>query len=520
MGSQNIHNKSWWQWLTLDRLVTAVLFLGIFAMAARLPFDTDSWWHLQSGRWIVENRAVPRTDPFSHTRFGQPWIDHGWLAQIGWFLVFHWFGYAGPVILLALLVTAAFAFAWRQCREANRWLGAFILVIAAVASGIIWAARPQMVSFLLTAVIAFLLYRFKQAHDRPDRLPSELFDLTNASEKSVRSTRIIWWLPLVMLLWANIHGGFAIGFILMFAYLFGETGNIILKTGAPAIGWRGLGMLALVVLVSIAVIPLNPNGFQMLAYPFRTVGIEILQQFIVEWQAPNFHEFYLHPFIWLLLAALTAFGLAGRRADFTDLTLVALFTYMSLLAVRNIPLFALVTAPVIVRSSSAAWERWRGPAGAPPKPALRPALMTAVNWLILLLVAGLVLVRVVQSADPAVNAADQADYLPADAAAYLAQAEPAGPIFNNYNWGGYIIWRLPQYPVFVDGRTDLFDDDFLHQYLSIYLGEEGWQEKLDAFGVNLALIEPDSGLARAMTQEPAWKTVYVDDVAVVYARAR
>jgi hypothetical protein len=339
MGKQ----ANWWHWLTFERLVTAVLFLGVFAMAARFPFDTDSWWHLQSGRWIVENQTIPRTDPFSHTRFGQPWIDHGWLAQIGWYLVFDWLGYAGPVLLLAGLVTAAYYFAWLQCRDSNRWLQAFILVLAATASGIIWAARPQMVSFFLTSVVAFLLYRFKHAHLKP-----------------VRSAKIIWWLPLVFLLWVNIHGGFAIGFILLVAYLFGETGNIILKTGAPAIGWRGLATLVLVMLVSIAIIPLNPNGFQMLTYPFRTVGIEILQQFIAEWQAPNFHEFFLHPFIWLLLAALTSFGLAGKRADFTDLTLVALFTYMSLLAVRNIPLFALVTAPVIVRNSTAAWERWRG----------------------------------------------------------------------------------------------------------------------------------------------------------------
>lgn len=487
--------QSWWQGLTLERLVTAVLFLGIFAMAARLPFDTDSWWHLQSGRWIVENRAIPRSDPFSFTRFGQPWIDHGWLAQIGWYQVFDWFGYTGPVILLAFLVTAAFYFAYLQCRGSNRWLQAFIIILAAVASGIIWAARPQMVSFLLTSVVAYLLYQFKLGR-----------------------RRIIWWLPLVILFWVNVHGGFAIGFILIVAYLFGETGNIILKAGSPAIGWRGLRTVTLVMLVSTAIIPLNPNGLQMLTYPFRTVGIEILQEFIVEWQAPDFHAFYLHPFIWLLLAALTAFGLAGKRADFTDLTLVALFAYMSLLAVRNIPLFALVTAPVIVRYSSAAWDRWRAPADSNPKPTLNPRLTAIINWLILLVVAGLVLVRLVQSSDVAVNERDQADYLPIDALTYLQETDLPGPIFNNYNWGGYIIWHLPQYPVFVDGRTDLFDDEFLRQYLSIYMGNAGWDEKLDFFGINLAIIEPDSGLAQEMERSDDWGKAYSDAISAVYTR--
>ncbi len=481
------------QWLTMERLVTAVLFISIFAMAARLPFDTDSWWHLQSGHWIIENRTIPRADPFSHTRFGQPWIDHGWLAQIFWFLAFDWFGYLGPVLLLAAIVTAAFYFAWRQCQESNRWLQAFILIIAATASGIIWAARPQMVSFLLTSIVAFLLYRYKQ-----------------------RQNRIIWWLPVVMLLWANIHGGFAIGFILMVAYLFGETGNQILRL-PQGIGWRGIGVLALALLVSILVIPLNPNGAQMLTYPFRTVGIEILQQFIAEWQAPNFHEFYLHPFIWLLLAAITAFGLSGKRADFTDLTLVALFTYLSLLAVRNIPLFALVTAPVIIRYSSAAWERWRDPAK--PASALKPSgLLTAVNWFIILLLAGMALLRVVQASDPALNAAKHAEALPVDAVDFLGQTEPPGPIFNNYNWGGYLIWELPQYPVFVDGRTDLYDDEFLREYLAIYFAETDWQAKLDSYAINLALIEPGSPLADKLAEDLEWERVYEDETAVIFTR--
>ncbi|NHZ72593.1 MAG: hypothetical protein GWP17_05880, partial [Aquificales bacterium] len=200
-------------WLTLDKLLTLIVFIAIFTMAARLPTDTDSWWHMQAGRWIVENQAIPITDSFSHTRLGAPWIDHGWLAQAVIYLFWDGLGYAGLVLLLASLVTAAFLFAWLQCREANPWLRAFIMILAAVASGIIWAVRPQMVSFLLTSVAAYILYRYKQG-----------------------SRWIIWLMPLLMLLWVNIHGGFAIGFILMVAYLFGETVNwVIARWQNPAI---------------------------------------------------------------------------------------------------------------------------------------------------------------------------------------------------------------------------------------------------------------------------------------------
>ena len=493
-----------WHWLTLDRLVTIIVFTAIFAMAIRFPLDTDGWWHLRSGRWIVENGAIPRVDPFSHTRLGAPWIDHSWLAQLLIYAVYAAGGFGALTVLVAFLVTIAFAFVWLQCREGERWLRAFVFFVAAVASGIIWSARPQMISFVLAAVVAFLLYSFK--HGR---------------------RRIIWGLPLVMLLWANVHGGFAIGFILIVAYLFGEVGNLLLGAGsaedveAQQLGWGGLRQLIIVAILSFLALALNPNGAQMWLYPLRTVGIGILQDFIAEWQPPDFHQLYLHPFIWLLLAALTAFGLAGRRADFTDLTLVAVFTYLSLLAVRNVPLFALVLAPIIVHyGTTAIWrlERWKGVAW--PISRERPASGSrlALNWLLLcliLLASGLYAMQGVQAAGP--ESANPED-LPAAAVDYLQEQQPPGPIFNNYNWGGYLIWRVPEYPVYVDGRTDLFDDALLRRYLSIYLAERGWREQLDQDAINLVLAEPASPLARELVQDAGWETLYHDAIAIVLAR--
>lgn len=157
---------SWSRWLTLDRLVTLIVFIAIFSMAARFPLDTDGWWHLQSGRWMVENGQIPRVDPFSHTRFGQPWIDHGWLAQLIIYLTYRALGFGGLVLLVSALVTVAFYFAWLQCQGGERWTRAFVFIIAAVASGIIWSARPQMVTFALTALMAYILYRLTAAARR------------------------------------------------------------------------------------------------------------------------------------------------------------------------------------------------------------------------------------------------------------------------------------------------------------------------------------------------------------------
>ena len=108
-------------------------------------------------------------------------------------------------------------------------------------------------------------------------------------------------------MWVNIHGGFAIAFILMVAYLFGEVGNQLLgiETG---IGWRRIGRLALIMVLSFLLVPLNPNTFQMWAYPFQTVGIGVLQDFIAEWRSPNFHELHFHPFIWMRAGSLNSVG--------------------------------------------------------------------------------------------------------------------------------------------------------------------------------------------------------------------
>lgn len=505
--------------LNTHQVLTIVLFIALFTMAVRVPVDTDTWWHLRGGQYIVETGSIPRTDPFSFTRAGAPWIDQSWLAQVLLYGVSRWVGVPGLAMLVALLVVLAFAFVYRQC-EGDRFLRAFTLILAATVSGVIWAARPQMLSFVLTAVVGYVLYRYKRGCLPP---PPTL----SLAGKGAGWWGLLW-LPPIFLLWANLHAGYAAGFILIACYLVGEVANRLLEQrDVPTLSWRDIGRLAGVAALSVLVIPLNPNGAQMVLYPFKTVNIGVLQDFIQEWASPNFHELFQQPFIWLLLAVLVALGLSRRAADMTDLLLVSVFAYMGLLAGRNVALFALVAAPVVVRYGDAARRELRrerlarlGILRPRPMPRLAPALKVA-NWLIVLLVTAAAGAKIWMALQPAVVEQALAATVPLRAAEYLHDQRPAGPMFNSYNWGGFLIWALyPDYRVFVDGRTDLYDDAFLREYLKVVMARPGWEAVLERYGVNLIVIERDSVLATVLESggTGGWRLAYSDDRAAVFVR--
>jgi hypothetical protein len=487
-------------WLTPARLVVAVAFLGIFAMAARPSVDTDTWWHLRAGAWMVEHRQVLTHDAFSTTRAGQPWLNHSWLAQIPLYLLWQAAGYAGLNLFTALVVVGAFALVYAQC-AGSAYLKAFTLVLAAAASAVYWSARPQLVSFGLASVFAYVLGAYRwQGRNR------------------------LWLLPPLMLLWVNLHGGFALGFLLLLITLAGQAASRLLGPAGPGVlPARGLAALGLAALACAAVVWVNPYGLALYLYPLRTVSIGVLQDFIQEWQSPNFHVPGMQIFIALWLATFAAVGLSGRRLDLTDLALLGGFTYLALLAARNIPIVALLAPPIITRHAAAALEaareRFPGLARALDPPRAGPG-RPALNWALLGLVVLAAGLKAADAASPLTNERFLAPRLPLAAAGFIERARPPGPMFNAYNWGGYLTWRLyPDYPVFVDGRTDLFDDALLREYLSTALGQPGYAAVLDRYGINLVVVEARSLLADHLARDAGWQRLYGDEVALVFGRA-
>ena len=488
------------------RLVVWITFLAIFAMAARISVDTDTWWHLRAGQWMAQNRAILQVDLFSYTRYGQAWQYPGWLVEVPMYWIYSAFGAGGLNIWTALMVTLSFGFIWRTM-PGGVFLRAFVIILAVTVSGVYWAARPYLVTFLLAAVYLLILENFRWRRDKND-------------------VRNLWWLPALMVIWANSHGGFAAGFLIWGVYLAGELVQWIrswlaqrfLSASGPIAGnRRDILQLSLIGLAMLVAVCLNPSGPVMLLYPFKTIGIGSLQSFIQEWQSPNFHELNVQPFAWLLFTLLGVVGASRRRLALTDFLLIAGFAYMGLMAARNIALFALVAPPVVARHADALIQNLAGVMPLKSSPDAPPKRGQAIlNYSLLGLLSLAVLVKLTLIFPQEPNQEHFEETLPVQAIAAIRSEQPPGRLFNSYNYGGYLVWALPEYPVFIDGRTDLYDDEIIDQWLKVMRAEDGWQDVINRWDVHLVMVEPDTPIVERLVQQ-GWKELYRDEIVDVLA---
>ncbi len=471
------------QWLNTRRLATLILFVAIFVMAVREATDSDMWWHLATGRYILEHHIIPRYDVFSYTVPHHRWFTHEWLTQVAMYSLYHLGGKAALILATSATVTAAFALVYGQC-EGRPYVAIFTVLVGAVASAVTWGPRPQMLNILLAALFTTLLERYR----RGDR-------------------RVLWAFPPLTALWVNLHSGFFLGLGLLGAVLVGEGGTFLLRRSTSrtlsAPRWRGL---ALVLFLCLLAVLLNPNGYRMLLYPFDTLGSQAMQTYIQEWASPSFHRPEYWPFALLLLGGAAALILSRRSVNLTDLLLFLGFGFAGLLSARHIPLFAVVAVPVVSRALG------RGRVSASRHPG-----MIFLNWAILLLlifVAGLWITDVLEQ-DQQVEVARY----PVAALDYIRSHGLADRhIYNSYNWGGYLIWE--GLPVFIDGRADVYGDAFMDEYVLAYQLRGDWRVPLEKYGVDYVLIESRASFARLLEETSEWEGVYRDDVATVFVRRK
>src|SRR5919198_1176388 len=262
--------------LETRRTFVVVLALGLFAMAARGMLDPDIWWHLRTGQIILANHQLFHTDPYSFTRSGQPWVNHEWLFDVLAFALYH-VGGAGALIFAFALITACTFFLVFLRSPGKPYVAGVVTVLGAIASVSSWGVRPQMISLLLATVFLFLL------------------------ERSAQRPGILWWLVPLMVLWVNLHAGYALGVALIALFLLGSTADLVFQAKLSAKSVEHLRRLALVLIACCAVVVVNPYGAQMYVYPFQTLRSPGMQRFIQEWFSPDFHDPKYLPLVLMIL---------------------------------------------------------------------------------------------------------------------------------------------------------------------------------------------------------------------------
>ena len=487
--------------LSLSNVFPVVLLLGLLGMTARPATDPDLWWHLRTGQWIVETGHVPHSDPFSFSRAGHSWVSHEWLSEVVFYELWKHGGPALLIIFSAMVTTAGFMLLYLRCLlcGAEKHWAAAATVLGALASAPSWGVRPQMFTFTLASLLLFLL----ESGNKKDR-PSLLF-----------------WIPPLLLLWLNLHAGFALGLALLLAYAVG----LIMETAAGNTPWQRarpiIMRVLLLLLACLALVPLNPSGAQLYRYPFDTLRSSGMRSFIVEWFSPDFHDWLYRPLLLVWLLLLIALASSRSRPKGRVIVPLLLTSLAALDAVRHIPIFILVAIPVIAaalpvaRGSRAANLHVTKSArlGAPISFWFRPSF----NLAIVLLIAVLALVKwvsLVRNQD-----AREADLFPQKAVAFLRAGDQPQRIFVYYDWGGYAIWKLyPEYRVFVDGRADLYGDDLLRQFKTAVHLRSGWRDVLDSWKVEAVLVPPSSALSQALLLDPKWHVAFVDSKAIILVR--
>lgn len=479
---------------SIRNLFLIILFCGILFLSLRPILDPDFWWHLRTGQIIDQTRMIPRADPFSFTAASKQWVAHEWLSE---YFIFKTFKLGGPGLLIftfSIVITASFLFSYFRCLKGSKpYLAGLAVILGAIASAPIWGVRPQMFTLLFTSLFLFLLDRYKRNGN----------------------FRMLILIPFITVLWVNLHAGYIIGIAIEVIYIFGSLLEIASKKyhrkeKIDKTTQNSFWVLVCVLITSIIATLLNPTGFRIFTYPFQTLTDSAMQTYIQEWFSPDFHQLIWQPFAFLILV-LIGLGMIGNRPiSLTKILLTLVFGYGALRSLRNIPLFAIVVIPVLAEQLTNLIKF--KPDEQKQSRHFRYIAPIAISAIAIILVLGFIQVTNNQQRK-------EAETFPKDAVEWIVVNEPKGNLFNSYNWGGYLIWKLyPEFPVYIDGRADLYGKEFVSRYTEIYFTKPGWEEKLNRDNVSIVLVESDSMLADALRQSSSWKKFFEDKISVIFLR--
>ncbi|MEP7031878.1 MAG: hypothetical protein ABI830_13165 [Pseudolabrys sp.] len=461
----------------LPWLAGAGVYVMLLALAPRLLADPDTYSHTALGRWILEHHAVPTVDPFSLTMRGEPWVAFEWLSQVVFAAAHSLGGWPAVATLGAAMAALSFGLLMRfLLREWPPVPALIAALIAFVLASPHILARPHILA--LPIMVAFVASMIRAA-DQKSAPP--------------------WHMIPLMVLWANLHGSFTFGLAMI-----GAVALDALWNAAPTERLRVVRQWALFGVLALTAACINPYGPEMIVVTFRTIALGHALSTITEWRPQDFT--HIGPFEIVMLACFGAALYRGVKLPLLRLVMVFGLFHLALSQSRHADLLGLLAPLFLARplaeqfglSAARAVNEWRMPAWAP-----------AAVGLLLVAATGLATAR---------NDIAPAAAITPDKAVQSLDLAKAGPILNDYDFGGYLdfVGIAP----FIDGRGELYGSDFALRYnRAVNLQDvPGFLRLLDEYKFTTTLLSPGTPAIGLLDRLPNWQRVYADNVAIVHRR--
>ena len=496
------------QLLVLLGLLSSVAYRAMLVKFCVL--DLDIWWHIKVGDWIIDHHAFPHTGILSRTAADRPWAAYSWGYELLLSRAYAWsdrisLGLVGVGMFGTLLTVAvAYAVYWMIRRlSGNFWVACILATVSCWAFLFSMMPRPVFLSMILFAVTLTLLLESK----RPG------------------CANVLYWLPLVFLVWANCHIQFVYGIVVVGLF----TGvNLLQQLGArfgiipdfaqpSALPARKLLLIFAACLLATCV---GPYSYHLYAIVFSYASSKFPYTYIREFQALNF-RFFIH-YLELLLAAAAFFTLGRqKRVDFFKLALLTVASVVAFRTMRDSWFLCIAAAACIADS----WSEEIGAEQVRAKEAhgeeaARQRLETlpekvglaAALPVILFLIAGNTRFNT-RGLDDAMSS-----FFPVKAVNFLRQHPQPGPLYNSFDWGGFLTWYMPDYPVAIDGRTDLYGDELDTLFFDSGRGADSYINDPYLNEAGVVLLQKDKPLAAILSADQRFQRIYEDRLAVVFVR--
>jgi hypothetical protein len=457
--------------------------------------DGDLAAHIRMGETILRTGHIPTHSLSSYTAASDYMVAHAWLSEIVFAFLFGLGGLPLLSVVTAIIVGlthGSIAIFLRKRGADPRW--AFLAALLSFALGSThWLTRPHMFSIVFTAITLFLL-------------------------ESERSRRALLFLPLFVL-WANLHGAWAYGLVMISAFIFGDLAEALLSPDERE-DWLSKARVNSVALVLAAAGTLvNPYGLTLHREVFFAVTSSSLANNIAEFLAPNFQDSGQWPFLLAIILTVGLFAVGTKRIRMPWLTLILISLFFALRSFRNIALFGVSAWPLVALHVAESWPRPKRPFRffsefARLDPGSRVGILS-VPVAVLMLLLGL-------------NRGNLGDLqvipdhfspkaFPTGAVAKAREAHLEGRVFEAWSWGGYIMYAWPEARLHVDPLK--FNRETMKSYSLIDDLQPGWQKEVERWQIRTVIVSPKSPTAKGLMMDPGWKVWYRDSTAVVFRPA-